>query len=675
MEEKANINLPANDSGEGDIRGFIVSERSAKYLEGLASALGVELLIRDRTGQEILRFNKNPVCSVIEASGKYQDCPESCLDPERSKDEKVFKCNARITVSRLDMKYNDEVISVFVKYGYSDYDDFIEITRIFREYELGQVPVSGPVKFIEKEKISTISRYISLALERLIESYLTTSTLEDKIMRMASLFDPQTFSTLSRNPPLLYRFVLDSIGFVFGGCSSGYFHIDEEKKEYKPICTYGEIGEKIKLLIIPKEHALVNELITTRALVRHEKIEEVFNESKISGVMDCYFFPMFYRDELRGILGIFGKSFSYSETKVISAFLDYIGLNMENRELRATHKGGAIDTERINLISEFSTSIAPVLSREKLMKLLLDKTLEIVKAEQGSIMLLDKNTSELVVEASRSKSNVVREKMRIKKGEGIAGMVVESGESILVKDIEQDPRIRQENRPHYRTKSFISAMINVEDRIKGVLNLSDKAEGGTFNEEDLELVKLIISSGAVAIERSILYDQTEELKKLSITDPLTGIYNRRYLNRRLSEEITRYNRYKHPFSFMMLDLDRFKEYNDTFGHIAGDNLLKVLAQVIEKSLRSIDIAARFGGDEFVAIFPQTTKVDAIQITNRLKGQIDNTLKKYSPELPLTISMGLATYPDDASSIMELIEKTDQALYLAKKGGGNRIVYL
>jgi diguanylate cyclase (GGDEF)-like protein len=126
---------------------------------------------------------------------------------------------------------------------------------------------------------------------------------------------------------------------------------------------------------------------------------------------------------------------------------------------------------------------------------------------------------------------------------------------------------------------------------------------------------------------------------------------------------------------MMLDLDKFKDYNDAYGHISGDNLLKALAGILEKSLRTIDIAARFGGDEFVAIFPQTPKVDAIQITNRLKERIDKALSEYSAEIPLTISIGLATYPDDASSIMELIEKTDQALYLAKKGGGNRVVYL
>jgi len=96
---------------------------------------------------------------------------------------------------------------------------------------------------------------------------------------------------------------------------------------------------------------------------------------------------------------------------------------------------------------------------------------------------------------------------------------------------------------------------------------------------------------------------------------------------------------------------------------------------METSLRTIDIAARFGGDEFVTIFPQTPKVDAIQISNRLKEKIDKALREHNAEMPLSVSVGLATFPDDASSIMDLIEKTDQALYLAKKGGGNRVVYL
>ena len=120
---------------------------------------------------------------------------------------------------------------------------------------------------------------------------------------------------------------------------------------------------------------------------------------------------------------------------------------------------------------------------------------------------------------------------------------------------------------------------------------------------------------------------------------------------------------------MMFDLDGFKEYNAEYGHISGDKLLKFLVTTIEKLLRKTDIAERFGGDEFVVIFPRTPKIDAIPISNRLKENIDKALSEYHGEMPLTVSMGLTTYPDDASSVMELFEKTDQALYYAKKGGG------
>jgi len=359
--------------------------------------------------------------------------------------------------------------------------------------------------------------------------------------------------------------------------------------------------------------------------------------------------------------------------KIMSAFMDYIQIHMENRGLRVS----AIEKKKpetiMKRVFEMTEKIHSAVDMDTLSIALLERSMEILDAEKGSLMLLDDETSELVVEAHKGMSNLIKEKMRIQIGEGIAGKVIDSGSSLVVEDIENDPRVRQENRSHYRTKSFLSALIKLQDRVAGVINISDKVEGESFNDNDLTLIQSFINSVSIAIERSLLFKKSEHLKKLSITDPLTGIYNRRYLNKRLSEEITRYNRYKHPFSFMMLDMDKFKEYNDTFGHIAGDNLIKALAHTIDKTLRTIDIAARFGGDEFVAIFPQTPKVDAIQITNRLKEKIDDALKEQSLDMPLYVSMGLATYPDDASSIMELIEKTDQALYLAKKGGGNRVV--
>jgi diguanylate cyclase (GGDEF)-like protein len=406
-----------------------------------------------------------------------------------------------------------------------------------------------------------------------------------------------------------------------------------------------------------------------------EDLDEIDTEGLLKEIEYSYFFPLFMNGVMEGIIWVLDRKFSREDMKIMNAFRDYIQVNLENQNLRVAIGKVKKADETLNSFVDFSKSIASVLDKERLLDTILEKSLELLKAEQGSLMLVDNETSELVVEARKTVDDAVQEKMRLKKGEGVAGIVLQNGGSLLVRDIESDPRVSQQSRARYKTKSFVSVPIKVEGRVTGVFNASDKIEGSAFNEDDLTLIQSFMNNMAIAIERSILYKRTEEYKKLSITDPLTGIYNRRYLNSRLSEEITRYNRYKHPFSFLMFDLDGFKEYNDTYGHISGDELLKALADIIEESLRTIDIAARFGGDEFVAIFPQTPKVDAIQITNRVKEKIDKFLDEYNPDISLSVSMGLATYPDDASSIMELIEKTDQALYLAKKGGGNRVVYL
>jgi len=366
---------------------------------------------------------------------------------------------------------------------------------------------------------------------------------------------------------------------------------------------------------------------------------------------------------------------SKEDLKIMNAFRDYLQLHFENLHLRHSASRFKMADDRFKYLADFSKSITSILNKEKLFHTLIETSLQLMNAEYGSLMLLDSDSSELVVEAQKGSDEVVHEKMRLRKEDSIAGIVLDRQEPLLVNDIEKDPRIKRENRPRYKTKSFISILIKVDDRVKGVLNVSDKIRGDVFTEDDVKLLQSFVNNAAIAIERSMLYKQTEELQQLSITDPLTGIYNRRYLSTRLSEEITRYNRYKHPFSFLMLDMDKFKDYNDTFGHMFGDKLIKAMATIMEKSLRNVDIAARFGGDEFVAIFPQTSKADAIHITNRLKEKIDAALRQESLNMPLTVSMGLTTYPDDASSVGELLEKTDQALYLAKRGGGDRVVYL
>jgi diguanylate cyclase (GGDEF)-like protein len=314
--------------------------------------------------------------------------------------------------------------------------------------------------------------------------------------------------------------------------------------------------------------------------------------------------------------------------------------------------------------------MTPTQNYGTLLQMILDKSAELLKAEQGSLMMLDEKTDALLLEAKKGIVQGMPDKISIRRGEGIAGRVAQQGEPILVQNLESDPRIRQKNRQHYKTRSFA-------DRVIGVLNLSDKTTGEVFDEEDLRLIQSFATQAAVVMERNEYYNKSEELKKLTITDSLTGLLNRRYLLERLKDEVARSERHVHPLALLMLDLDGFKHCNDTRGHLFGDRILKTVAEVLLATVRSMDVVARFGGDEFLVILPETSDFIAIAIAERLRNNIaSKALLMEAGAVPgpdlLTASIGIACYPEHGETVEHLLEHVDNALYRAKHKGKNRI---
>jgi diguanylate cyclase (GGDEF)-like protein len=262
--------------------------------------------------------------------------------------------------------------------------------------------------------------------------------------------------------------------------------------------------------------------------------------------------------------------------------------------------------------------------------------------------------------------------MTFRKGEGISGRVVETGEMILVQDTTHDPRFL-----HYKGKkiidgSFLSITMKFKGEIIGVLNFS-RPGTNMFKEDEIELLKAVANQAAIAIKNAELYQKTLEL---SITDALTGLYNRRYFFKRFNEEIENSLRYNTGFSILMIDIDHFKQFNDRFGHKAGDEILKRVAYIFSSRIRKVDIVARYGGEEFVILFPRMKKKEAIDLAEKLRKSVE--LSKFifdgEPiEQRITISIGVASYPEDSSSGKDIIELADKALYVAKRSGRNRTV--
>ena len=161
--------------------------------------------------------------------------------------------------------------------------------------------------------------------------------------------------------------------------------------------------------------------------------------------------------------------------------------------------------------------------------------------------------------------------------------------------------------------------------------------------------------------------RSARLEELSFKDPLTDGYNRRYLMLRLYEEVSRASRYQQPLSIILLDLDGFKAINDQWGHDAGDDVLKQVVQLLASQSRRDSVVARYGGDEFIALLPSTTKAAALVYAERMRAIIERYPFPYGP---LTASFGVAGFPDDPGSVADLIKSADHALYEAKRQGRN-----
>ena len=332
----------------------------------------------------------------------------------------------------------------------------------------------------------------------------------------------------------------------------------------------------------------------------------------------------------------------------------------------------SVSERLISLIS----GLANLKNHEELFQRILEASAELLHASKGSLMLLDASGENLHIEASRGMNEELARSMRVKVGTGIAGRVASNGHPLLVNDIEKDDRVRTPNRPRFKTKSFISVPLKVQDKVFAVLNLSDKEHEGAFSEEDLRLLTTFAPHFSSMIERAESLQQALQFEELSVTDPLTGLYNRRFLERRMEEEISRSMRQDLSLSVIIIDLDHFKNYNDLCGHLAGDRALKRTAHVLRRSARDMDIVTRYGGEEFCILLPGTSKKESLLVAERMRNSIDKESFPRQELLPfgrLTASMGIASFPADGNTAHALINAADIALYEAKTAGRNRTV--
>ncbi len=250
------------------------------------------------------------------------------------------------------------------------------------------------------------------------------------------------------------------------------------------------------------------------------------------------------------------------------------------------------------------------------------------------------------------------------------GRVVQSREHLFTTAIPMD-RSRLEGlgwTPSYA--NLLTVAMKHKDRVEGLLVFA-RGSDRPFAVEDVELLRNISGQAALAISNARLFEQTV---KLSLTDPLTGLHNRRHFFARLDLEVMRARRYDGIVSVAMIDIDHFKNLNDTSGHAAGDVVLQVMAEILQSNVRRVDTVARYGGEEFCVILPNVTKVEAGVAAEKVRRLIEESNFPGGEGQPggrITASVGYATFPEDADDVDSLLDAADVALYAAKRGGRNR----
>ena len=252
---------------------------------------------------------------------------------------------------------------------------------------------------------------------------------------------------------------------------------------------------------------------------------------------------------------------------------------------------------------------------------------------------------------------------------GVMGRSARSQEIQFVRDVSTDPDFLP---AAYEVKNEIAVPLVKNDNVVGVLNVESKGDP-PLTENDVNLLNTLAGSVAVAIDNARLH---AEVKLMAMTDVVSGLANRRAFDETLYAEITRASRYSQPISLVILDLDSFKEYNDRWGHPAGDIRLKEIADLLRVNVRDPDLTARYGGEEFAIILPNTSKGGALRLAERLRQAAQSSAPQKSdgsdPIPGYTISLGVATYPDDAASMEELLLMADNAELMAKRLGKNQV---
>ncbi|MEP7004227.1 MAG: diguanylate cyclase [Chloroflexota bacterium] len=473
--------------------------------------------------------------------------------------------------------------------------------------------------------------------------------------------------------------VIELLGEQFGYSTRYLLLYDADKDELYAAAVAGEGSDDpaVRAYRMSTAHGLTGLAARTRAIVN---VGDVRSDPRYVAVApECrseICVPLIARGDLIGVLAVQSPktdAFSVQDERLLSAFAGLVALALMHAREHTARRQDIAELEAVNVVARQ----AAMLDRDRTLQTIVEQFHLVTTADSTAIFLWDEEEQQLAVATMVFEKNyypseyetVVRD-TKVKLGEGIVGWTAEHREPALIADAAADPRVVAVPGGSLENKSAIVVPLIADQRLLGVIR-GVKIGVNAFSADHYRFAQTLGNQASLAIAAAAAH---EAVRRLSVTDELTGVYNSRHFRARLREEIERAKRGGRPLALLVIDSDSLKTVNDRFGHEAGNRHLIAIAQSVQTHVRTSDVVARFGGDEFLVLQPDATVEAAAAVAERIRVAVA-AAKVVAADGALvtgTVSIGVAGFPRSATDEHSLFRHADAALYDAKRHGKDRV---
>ena len=451
-----------------------------------------------------------------------------------------------------------------------------------------------------------------------------------------------------------------------------YFHLQNVAillldKETQELCVRSQIGwdEGHDKIHMPIGHGITGTAAKQkRPLYAPDVSKDARYVSSAKATRSELAIPLMVRDEVVGVLDCQSENLDHFDKETIdllTLFSTQASMALQNARLYSLERHRAQQLEAINAIAQQTTAMLDV-------KELLAKVCSLIQEafHVNHVSVLLREEDDLILRAHHGTlTPCILEGGRLPSSAGLWGRALAAGKTV----IEHDVRAISEYVGFFaETASRMCIPLVSFGQTLGVLVL-DSAETGAFHVGDTQSLESVADICATAIQNA---HYVERVKQLAYLDGLTGIFNRRFFELRISEEIERARRYGTGLAVIMVDIDNFKKLNDEFGHLLGDEVLRQVSSLFHQQVRKMDVVCRYGGEEFAILLSQTNAEQALGVAEKLRRLVETWQFPGVPR-PVSISAGAATYPEDGTTRDELVKAADAGLYAAKQAGRNLVI--